>query len=368
MPSLVHRGDLGGRRRHGDHLPRGAGLGAARAVRRGRGRRRRHPGARSGTSRCRTCAAIMLITLILQIIGTAQVFLEPYLFTDGGPDNATLTVLLLVYDYAFGNSLGGDYGKATALSLMLAGGPRLFSLPSTSASPGGGARVSPAWTPRRRALEPAAAARPRPPPARRRAPPRTRRARDHHAARARAARSPGGRAGSERRAARRPGRSSRSARCCGWRSRRSRRPRTRCAHPMALWPNGTDWENLRTAWVDIDLKLYFWNTVVIAAGSWAMPDGRRDDRRLRAVDAAPAVRRVLYGLVLATHVRPGRRPAGAALPDGARRAVRALEPGQHLVGRVPAGRRERVQRRAGQAVLRQPAARGHRGRPRGRLR
>ncbi len=64
---------------------------------------------------------IMLITLILQIIGTAQVFLEPYLFTDGGPDNATLTVLLLVYRYAFQNTTGGDYGKATALSLMLAG-------------------------------------------------------------------------------------------------------------------------------------------------------------------------------------------------------------------------------------------------------
>ncbi|MDH2415732.1 sugar ABC transporter permease [Nocardioides sp. CER19] len=63
---------------------------------------------------------VMLITLILQIIGTAQVFLEPYLFTDGGPDNATLTVLLLVYNYAFQNTTGGDYGKATALSLMLA--------------------------------------------------------------------------------------------------------------------------------------------------------------------------------------------------------------------------------------------------------
>jgi multiple sugar transport system permease protein len=63
---------------------------------------------------------IMLITLILQIIGTAQVFLEPYLFTDGGPDHATLTVLLLVFNYAFANTTGGDYGKATALSLMLA--------------------------------------------------------------------------------------------------------------------------------------------------------------------------------------------------------------------------------------------------------
>ncbi|MCU1616224.1 MAG: binding-protein-dependent transport system inner rane component [Frankiales bacterium] len=63
---------------------------------------------------------VLLITLILQIIGTSQVFLEPYLFTDGGPADATLTVLLLIYRYAFGQSLGADYGKATALSLMLA--------------------------------------------------------------------------------------------------------------------------------------------------------------------------------------------------------------------------------------------------------
>jgi multiple sugar transport system permease protein len=72
--------------------------------------------------------AVMLITLILQIIGTVQVFLEPYLFTDGGPDNATLTVLLLVYNYAFANTTGGDYGKATALSLMLAATLAVLSL------------------------------------------------------------------------------------------------------------------------------------------------------------------------------------------------------------------------------------------------
>ena len=63
---------------------------------------------------------ILFVTLILQVIGTAQVFLEPYLFTGGGPNNATVTVLLLIYRYAFGNSLGGKYGEATALSLMLA--------------------------------------------------------------------------------------------------------------------------------------------------------------------------------------------------------------------------------------------------------
>jgi multiple sugar transport system permease protein len=70
---------------------------------------------------------VLLLTMILQIIGTAQVFLEPYLFTSGGPANSTLTVLLLIYNYAFGNSLGGDYGSATALSLMLAAFLALFS-------------------------------------------------------------------------------------------------------------------------------------------------------------------------------------------------------------------------------------------------
>ncbi|WP_433557823.1 carbohydrate ABC transporter permease [Pseudonocardia xinjiangensis] len=63
---------------------------------------------------------VLLVTLILQIIGTSQVFLEPFLFTGGGPANSTLSVLLLIYNYAFGSSLGGDYGAATALSLMLA--------------------------------------------------------------------------------------------------------------------------------------------------------------------------------------------------------------------------------------------------------
>ena len=71
---------------------------------------------------------VLLITLILQIIGTAQVFLEPYLFTSGGPANSTLTVLLLVYQYAFGNSVGVGFGHAAALSLMLAAFLALFSV------------------------------------------------------------------------------------------------------------------------------------------------------------------------------------------------------------------------------------------------
>jgi multiple sugar transport system permease protein len=70
---------------------------------------------------------VALVTFILQIIGTAQVFLEPFLFTGGGPAHATTTVLLLIYDYAFADSLGGDYGKATALSLVLAAVLAVFS-------------------------------------------------------------------------------------------------------------------------------------------------------------------------------------------------------------------------------------------------
>ena len=63
---------------------------------------------------------ILFVTLILQLIATAQLFTEPLLFTGGGPANSTMTVLLLIYKYAFQNSLGGEYGMAAALSVMLA--------------------------------------------------------------------------------------------------------------------------------------------------------------------------------------------------------------------------------------------------------
>ena len=71
---------------------------------------------------------VLLVTFMLQIIGTVQVFLEPFLFTSGGPANATLTLLLLVYQYAFGNSVGVGFGQAAALSLMVAVFLALFSV------------------------------------------------------------------------------------------------------------------------------------------------------------------------------------------------------------------------------------------------
>ena len=60
---------------------------------------------------------ILLITLILQVIATFQVFTEPFLMTGGGPANATITVLLQIYNYAFRFN---DFGAATALSVLLA--------------------------------------------------------------------------------------------------------------------------------------------------------------------------------------------------------------------------------------------------------
>ncbi|MFI6322665.1 carbohydrate ABC transporter permease [Nonomuraea sp. NPDC050556] len=60
---------------------------------------------------------ILLIMLLLQVINTFQVFTEPFVLTDGGPEDATVTVLLLIYRYAFVN---GDYGAAAALSVSLA--------------------------------------------------------------------------------------------------------------------------------------------------------------------------------------------------------------------------------------------------------
>jgi len=38
--------------------------------------------------------------------------------------------------------------------------------------------------------------------------------------------------------------------------------------PLALWPNGIDWANLPQAWNDVHIDQFFWNTIVIAAGSW----------------------------------------------------------------------------------------------------
>jgi len=40
------------------------------------------------------------------------------------------------------------------------------------------------------------------------------------------------------------------------------------ADPLGWFPNGVAWSNVTAAWNDIQISKYFWNTVVVAAGSW----------------------------------------------------------------------------------------------------
>ena len=59
---------------------------------------------------------IMLVLLLLQIIATMQVFIEPFLLTGtSSPD--TITVMVLIYRYAF--TVNNDYGLAAAMSVLL---------------------------------------------------------------------------------------------------------------------------------------------------------------------------------------------------------------------------------------------------------
>ena len=59
---------------------------------------------------------VMMVMFIMQILGTMQVFSEPFIMTGGGPNNATMTILLLIYRYAYTYM---DMGVASAASLLL---------------------------------------------------------------------------------------------------------------------------------------------------------------------------------------------------------------------------------------------------------
>jgi multiple sugar transport system permease protein len=59
---------------------------------------------------------VLAVMLLLQVVATMQVFTEPYVMTGGGPEDSTVTVLLLVYRYAF---VYNDFGTASAMSVLL---------------------------------------------------------------------------------------------------------------------------------------------------------------------------------------------------------------------------------------------------------
>ncbi|MFI1654946.1 carbohydrate ABC transporter permease [Streptomyces sp. NPDC020472] len=60
---------------------------------------------------------VLSLMLLMQVIATMQVFVEPFLLTGGaGPEGSTTTVVHLIYQYAFSFN---DYGAAAALGLLL---------------------------------------------------------------------------------------------------------------------------------------------------------------------------------------------------------------------------------------------------------
>lgn len=59
---------------------------------------------------------IFLFTFVLSTIGTLQLFDEPYIMTNGGPNNATLTITQYLYQNGFNYY---DFGYASAIAYVL---------------------------------------------------------------------------------------------------------------------------------------------------------------------------------------------------------------------------------------------------------
>ena len=220
---------------------------------------------------------ILLITLILQIIATFQVFTEPFLMTGGGPQNATTTILLQIYDYAFRlrRLRGGDRAVAAAgavprraVGRVLPADPLVEHDVSAPVQADELVPLVDEDAPRRAR--------------RRRAPPRPR--------------------GSD--AARRGRRGRGRARILShhdWRQPRLRwsmrgadtvafvlllvagvgpilwlakaatsTTQDTLRTPFALWPSGVDWTNLSDAWTKVEISKYFGNTLWVALGSWVV--------------------------------------------------------------------------------------------------
>lgn len=55
--------------------------------------------------------------LILQIISVFQIMYEPMVLTKGGPDNASLSLMQLMWQYAFGGAM--NYGRASAVAVIV---------------------------------------------------------------------------------------------------------------------------------------------------------------------------------------------------------------------------------------------------------
>jgi len=68
---------------------------------------------------------VLLLFLIGQVVATTQLFTEVFILTGGGPNNASVTVMLLLYRYAFEYN---EFGKASAMGVLIFAFLSVFSL------------------------------------------------------------------------------------------------------------------------------------------------------------------------------------------------------------------------------------------------
>jgi multiple sugar transport system permease protein len=71
-------------------------------------------------------------------------------------------------------------------------------------------------------------------------------------------------------------------------------------NPLALFPHGVAWDNLGRAWSDVDVGRYFWNTIVLAVGSWLCQIVVATTGAFVLSVLRPPWARAVYALLLAT--------------------------------------------------------------------
>lgn len=72
------------------------------------------------------------------------------------------------------------------------------------------------------------------------------------------------------------------------------------AHPLALFPGGAAWSNLARAWNDVQIGKYFFNTIWMAAGEWAVQLLVATTGGFALSVLKPRYGRIISSLVLAT--------------------------------------------------------------------
>jgi multiple sugar transport system permease protein len=72
------------------------------------------------------------------------------------------------------------------------------------------------------------------------------------------------------------------------------------SHPLSLFPHGAAWSNLSQAWNEVHVGRYFWNSIVIAFGAWAVQIVVATTGGFALSVLRPRYAPIIKGLLLAT--------------------------------------------------------------------